>query len=441
MMAARRVTDRAQRYRANKLLPVKGKCCLLCGSTRNLVPDHWDGHPDHTNPANLEVLCKSCNTSKGAAFAKAGRGRLTHQYNPTKGGGAANIGEWMQAVGAITPHVDRGDRGLVSEMNVRAAVDMIRATPQSKRRDYAARLRHNPSWREVLFGKPYKPVDVGSSYPAPRAPRVKPTKATAKRADYWGGSGEWPSERVFQEGFKRGMTAREIIAANPAVMGTLTREKLGRAILKKMDALQKRWKAASAAGRSTADIERKLQQLDAEVKALMKRNPATASAEVFEDFHGFEPSEVVTVTKKIHHHAHLASLGLLVYFQVWGIDKVGHTLNGFKKAILASNEDRNQLFIEGGDQRIDLADFGIRQSHELETLGKVLTVAYSTDKKHLGEEGGKAVYVHDFTTTNENGKHVKVPEARLPQLIYDVRNEQLLMSGGSYEILREGIDK
>jgi hypothetical protein len=26
-------------------------------------------------------------------------------------------------------------------------------------------------------------------------------------------------------------------------------------------------------------------------------------------------------------------------------------------------------------------------------------------------------------------------------LIYDVRNEQLLFSGGSYEILREGINK
>lgn len=108
MMAQRAVTDRAHRYRANELAPVAGKVCLFCGSTRFVVPDHWDGHPDHTAPDNLEHLCKSCNTAKGPAFRKAGRGRLTHQYNPTKGGGAATVGEWMQAVGAITPHIDPG---------------------------------------------------------------------------------------------------------------------------------------------------------------------------------------------------------------------------------------------------------------------------------------------------------------------------------------------
>jgi hypothetical protein len=287
---------------------------------------------------------------------------------------------------------------------------------------------------------------------------VKPTKATAKKADYWGGSGEWPSEQIFQEGFKRGMTAREIIAANPALGKSLAS---GARQPNPSDWEAGNYVAGMSAGAQARALKehiewverierrgRKLSKQELQIlkqrfrkAAREKHNPADAAMDLFEDFHGFQPSEVVTVTKKIHHHAHLASLGLLVYFQVWGIDKVGHTLNGFKKAILASNEDRNQLFIEGGDQRIDLADFGIRQSHELETLGKVLTVAYSTDKKHLGKEGGKAVYVHDFTTTNENGKHVKVPEARLPQLIYDVRNEQLLMSGGSYEILREGINK
>lgn len=216
-----------------------------------------------------------------------------------------------------------------------------------------------------------------------------------------------PDEKTLEAGFKRGLTLADMLRANPS--------------------LRKAHKANPG--------------LFARLMKKFKRNPAAASAQVFQDFHGFEPSEVVTVTKKVHHHAHLASLGILVYLEVWGVDKVGHTLNGFKKALLACNEDRNQLFIEGGDQRIDLEHFGIRQAHELETLGKCLTVAYSTDKKHLGKEGGQAVYVHDFTTTNENGKHVKVPEARLPQLIYDVRNEQLLFSGGSYEILREGIDK
>jgi hypothetical protein len=172
-----------------------------------------------------------------------------------------------------------------------------------------------------------------------------------------------------------------------------------------------------------------------------KKNPASASAEVFEDFHGHEPSEVVTVTKKVHHHAHLAALGRLVSLDVWGVDNQGHKISGFKKALLCSNEDRNQLFIEGGDQAVNLRDFGIKSAHEVETLGQVTEIAYHTNKSHLGDEGGEAVYVHRFRSTNENGKHVMVKMTREPDLVYDVRNEQLLFSGGSYEILREGIDK
>ena len=71
----------------------------------------------------------------------------------------------------------------------------------------------------------------------------------------------------------------------------------------------------------------------------------------------------------------------------------------------------------------------------------VTNIGYQTNKTHLGDEGGEAVYVHRFRATNQNGKHVVVKMTREPDLIYDVRNEQLLFSGGSYEILREGIDK
>lgn len=170
-------------------------------------------------------------------------------------------------------------------------------------------------------------------------------------------------------------------------------------------------------------------------------NPAGAAAEVFEEFHGYAPSEVITVTKKIHYHANLAAAGKLTHLDVWGVDGAGHKISGFKSALLAFNERKNQLFIEGGDQRVNLDDFGIDQAHEFETLGKVTDIGYQTNKTHLGDEGGQAVYVHKFRSTNENGRHVIVKIAREPDLIYDVRNEQLLFSGGSYEILREGIDK
>ncbi len=189
-----------------------------------------------------------------------------------------------------------------------------------------------------------------------------------------------------------------------------------------------------------AVILRVLQQYKRD-SGMGRTNPAGSAAEVFEEFHGFEPSEVVTVTKKVFYHEHLAAAGKLTHLEVWGIDEQRHKISGFKGALLAFNEAKNQLFVEGGDQSINLGDFGIRKPHELETLGRLTDIGYHTNKTHLGDEGGEAVYVHKFRTTNDNGRHVVVKIARYPDLIYDVRNEQLLFSGGSYEILREGINK
>jgi hypothetical protein len=126
---------------------------------------------------------------------------------------------------------------------------------------------------------------------------------------------------------------------------------------------------------------------------------------------------------------------------VKGVDHQVHRINGFQGALLAFNERKNQLFVEGGDQSINLEDFGITKPHELETLGKVIDLDYHTDKSHLGSEGGKAVYAHRFRTTNQDGQHVTVTVARYPDLIYRVRDEQLEFSGGSYTIKAEGIDR
>ncbi len=125
---------------------------------------------------------------------------------------------------------------------------------------------------------------------------------------------------------------------------------------------------------------------------------------------------------------------------VKGIDGEIHRIKDFEGAILAFNEKRNQLFVEGGDQSINLENFGISEPHELETLGKLKQIDYFTTKTHLGEDGGTAIYEHGFRMTNENGQHVVVKIARYPDLIYRVVDEQLEFSGGSYTIRREGID-
>jgi hypothetical protein len=322
---------------------------------------------------------------------------------------------------------------------------------------------------------------------AAREKRERPKSKTSV------GASAMPTEAAIQAGFKRGLSLSEILAQNPSLRALKKSNpaKFDRCV----KAVQAKGGAANAyavctaagtrnpsifdfedAARAGADRARELgakprmfapdtikSQFDiwwvnhgegqgskaANYKAYAgawravagKRNPAAASAEAFKEFHGFEPSEVITVTKKVHYHKHLAAAGELTHLKLWGIDETGHTISKFKGAYLAFNERKNQLFAEGGDQSVNLSDFGITSPHELETLGRLTDIGYHTNKTHLGDEGGEAVYVHKFRTTNDGGKHVVVKIARYPDLIYDVRNEQLLFSGGSYEILREGINK
>jgi len=172
------------------------------------------------------------------------------------------------------------------------------------------------------------------------------------------------------------------------------------------------------------------------------RNPADAAMAVSEEFHGRKVKAMIPVQQKRHYHKYLAELGELRKLIVHSRDgKSKVTLRQFDGAMLCSNEDRNQLFIVDGDQSVDLKDFGIKNPHEVETLGEVVTIDYFTDKEHLGDEGGEAVYTHKFRSTNDNGKHKTIRMANNPDLIYYLRDQHLEFSGGSYEIRAEGIDK
>jgi hypothetical protein len=171
-----------------------------------------------------------------------------------------------------------------------------------------------------------------------------------------------------------------------------------------------------------------------------RKNPADTAAAAYQEFHGHPPKLTVEVKRRVHSHRHLVGAGVLKAMDVAGIDGKRHTISGFRGALLAFAESGNQLFIEGGDQTVNLEDYGIDRPHETETLGRVLSISYHTDKSHLGAEGGNAVYKHGFRTTNEDGRHVVVKVKRYPDLIYRVLEQQLEFSGGSYEIRREGID-
>ena len=95
------VSDRALRYRANRTPPPGERRCAFCGSTRTVEVGHVDGFEENTAPYNLTWTCRSCNTTMGVVFKRAGLGRRTRQFNPfnpARDGGAENLAEWMEAV-------------------------------------------------------------------------------------------------------------------------------------------------------------------------------------------------------------------------------------------------------------------------------------------------------------------------------------------------------
>lgn len=185
----------------------------------------------------------------------------------------------------------------------------------------------------------------------------------------------------------------------------------------KAQAIAKRWKGFAG---ENAKV----------VVAPKKGNPASGAAEAFAEFQGRPSKEVIEITQKVHYHENLAAAGKLEALIVVAFNGSKVTLSDFKGAILCFNEKKTQLYIKGGSQSVDLKVFGISpgNAHELETLGNVVRVDYLTTKKHLGKQGGTAIFQHKF-------------ERPYPELVYDVRNAQLMFSGGGYVILPEGIDK
>ena len=205
-------------------------------------------------------------------------------------------------------------------------------------------------------------------------------------------------------------------AADPrAVCASVARKKYGQAELSRMAAAGRR-----AAARARSNKGR-------------RRNPEESAAERYEFFHGHPPETDTTIERTEHRHDVTSGIGKLVSLKIAAVNgsKV-ITLGDFRGALLSQDEKGTTLFIKGGDQKVDLKDFGIVPPyHELEVLGAAVEVGYYTKKSHLRpEDGGQAVYEHKF------GSH----RSRLPIMLYDVPNKQILFAGGGYTLPAEGID-
>jgi len=168
-----------------------------------------------------------------------------------------------------------------------------------------------------------------------------------------------------------------------------------------------------------------------------------AAVEAFRDFHGRDPEEIIEFEREYHlPPSRTASIGELISLKIRvpaGRVEGGRvvTVKNFDGAMLTRHPTKLQLYVEGGDQSLDLDEFGLSNAdaHEVEFLGDLVEVVYFTTKDHLGNEGGEANYVHTFGKNESTGEKTECPRVN-----YRVADEQIELSGGGYTIPSEGID-
>ena len=198
---------------------------------------------------------------------------------------------------------------------------------------------------------------------------------------------------------------------------------------------------------NTADLQKSLKRRVVNFRRARRngtrRNPEDSAAATYEYFHGRPPETIVEIETQVHEHTVFSGIGKLLALEIFAIDGSRIVkVEQFKGALLAQNEKRTQLYIQGGDQSVNVKDFGIKQAHELEILGALTSVVYFTTKDHLDpRDGGTAAYDHKFGGEGRQKKHAFGRNgSRLPLVGYDVRNRLLSIQGGGYELPAEGID-
>jgi len=148
------LTDRAKRYRANAAITQRERRCIYCGAPpgpgRRLEVEHIDGNEANNGAANLAYVCRSCNTRKGAYFARRRTGRRTRQFNPRKKKsitGARTLAEYMETLNAL--------HGYQSRFTLSEAIEKMHRTPPEDRSQFAReiweRRREHGTDRRVPF--------------------------------------------------------------------------------------------------------------------------------------------------------------------------------------------------------------------------------------------------------------------------------------------------
>lgn len=181
----------------------------------------------------------------------------------------------------------------------------------------------------------------------------------------------------------------------------------------------------------------------ARLRGIGRRNPAEMvilganpagrvspeAAELYEDFHGKPPKELLAANEVQDMPREVVVLGALESITVdapKGEMKIGFETDGVK---LASDASGTQLYFVGGNQRFSgdsLIEFAARPG-KVVRMGTARTIIYSSRKAMDG--GNLNNYIHEFG--EDDGKR--------PVLWYDAKIKRLYLVGGNYRIEAAGI--
>jgi len=418
------ITDRAKRYRANEegVRPAGPRKCAYCCGRQNVGVHHVDGNENHGERKNLTWACKSCNAKIAAWMKRVGIGTRTRQYNPARGSKKALMDQYSAAVKVMRGEFE-GDMG--------KALDVIHSTPANMRSAFTSRSwpirrqRYGPSGRANMGKRKRNSSDSSVKSPTRTSTEVRsPTRTkTATSTDAY--------------------TAGNITVTGGAGAGATKVTIHQRKPNEDPKGGQHRPRNTTKSNRGLVTASNGQGKIERYVLNLGRRNPVETAAERYEYFHGRPPANESTFTTPKQVHKVLSGIGKLLVLEIFAIDGQRKVkLEGFKGALLAQDEKGKQLYIAGGDQSVNLADFGIKNPHEQEILGALQNIVYFTTKDHLRpEDGGTAGYKHKFGGEGREKKYAFGQKgSRLPLVGYDVRNKLLSIQGGGYELPAEGID-
>lgn len=179
-----------------------------------------------------------------------------------------------------------------------------------------------------------------------------------------------------------------------------------------------------------------------------RRNPEDSSALAYEIFHGEPPKGTTEILEEIHEHENLWALGILISLEIEPLSMPGKVAKyewDSENPWLCGDEPSEtsgglfepsqmvcrQLFVRGGDQKIDLNRLKMGKGspwyREQMVIGYLIEATYHTQK---GFDNFKPVdYYHALG--EESGV--------VPMVCYDTRNQMISIVGGQYEIRAEGI--